>query len=73
MILYHTSSVKVPKPDTLHSRNALDFGKGFYLTHLRDQAEKYGEKFTDRGMPAYCIRTEEMSRQCITYKESIQL
>lgn len=30
--LYHSSRVVVDKPDILHSRESLDFGKGFYLT-----------------------------------------
>ncbi len=53
MILYHTSNVQVVNPDTQHSRGALDFGKGFYLTSIREQAVKYGEKFTERGKEAW--------------------
>ncbi len=43
--LYHSSRVVVDKPDILHSRESLDFGKGFYLTRLRSQADKYAERF----------------------------
>lgn len=32
MILYHASTLCIVKPDVLHSRDKLDFGKGFYLT-----------------------------------------
>ncbi|MBP5420327.1 MAG: DUF3990 domain-containing protein [Bacteroidales bacterium] len=49
MILYHTSTVEIRRPDLLHSRPRLDFGKGFYLTLQRDQAERYGERFIKRG------------------------
>lgn len=49
MILYHTSYIRIEKPDILHSRDFLDFGKGFYLTHYRIQGEKYGLKFKRRG------------------------
>lgn len=52
MILYHTSTIQIQRPDLLHSRDRLDFGKGFYLTTLRLQAEKYGERFTRRGEKA---------------------
>ena len=31
MKLYHSSTVKVENPDLEHSRDYLDFGKGFYL------------------------------------------
>lgn len=43
--LYHTSNQVVKQPDLLHSRKFLDFGVGFYLTPLREQAVRYGEKF----------------------------
>jgi len=49
MILYHTSYKEIQQPDVLHSRLHLDFGKGFYLTPLRMQAERYGERFARRG------------------------
>ena len=53
MILYHASNVIVRSPDVMHSRDALDFGKGFYLTVLKDQAVKYSRRFTNRKQPAY--------------------
>ena len=51
--LYHTSDLVVDRPDLLHSRNYLDFGKGFYLTHFREQAEKYGLRFLRREREAW--------------------
>lgn len=45
MKLYHSSNVSVNEPDTIHSRNFLDFGKGFYLTSLKEQAVKYALRF----------------------------
>ena len=53
MILYHTSYTEIPHPDLQHSRPRLDFGIGFYLTPLRAQAERYGERFIRRGEDAY--------------------
>ena len=53
MMLYHTSTVVVKKPDVYHSRQHLDFGTGFYLTSLRDQAEKYGQRYIRRGETSY--------------------
>ena len=41
MKVYHSSPVEVKKPDTRHSRAYLDFGPGFYVTTLKEQAEKY--------------------------------
>lgn len=53
MRLYHSSNVEVSRPDTRHSRRALDFGAGFYLTRLREQAERYALRFLKRGERAF--------------------
>lgn len=50
--LYHTSNIEVLIPDVRHSREHLDFGRGFYLTSLREQAEKYGQRFLRKGEAA---------------------
>lgn len=47
MIVYHGSSEVVRKPDTLHSYCALDFGKGFYVTTVREQAERWARRKAD--------------------------
>lgn len=53
MIVYHTSNRFFANPDVLHSRDALDFGKGFYVTRLKEQAEKYANRFLRAGEDAY--------------------
>lgn len=53
MVLYHSSTVSVETPDISFSRDFLDFGKGFYLTTLYDQAVKYGERFKRRKREAW--------------------
>ena len=47
MIVYHGSSVIVERPDILHSYRSLDFGKGFYLTTVREQAERWARRKSD--------------------------
>jgi hypothetical protein len=49
MILYHGSGVVVEKPDLSFSREKTDFGKGFYLTPLKEQAVRWAERFKDEG------------------------
>ena len=49
MILYHGSFMTVDKPDMLHSRPNVDFGKGFYTTPIYEQAAKWCGKFKRRG------------------------
>lgn len=56
MILYHSSPFIVSSPDILHSRDNLDFGKGFYLTLIDRQALNYAQRFIRRNGNAYLNR-----------------
>lgn len=42
--LYHGSYMSVPAPLTGVGRRELDFGPGFYVTVLRDQAERWARR-----------------------------
>lgn len=53
MLVYHSSNRQFTDPDVLHSREALGFGKGFYVTRLQEQAEKYAKRFLRTGEEAY--------------------
>ena len=41
LTFYHGSQVSVPQPDAKAGRKNLDFGPGFYLTKIREQAESW--------------------------------
>ena len=45
MIVYHGSTIEIPNPDVLHSRKAVDFGPGFYVTPLYEQATNWCNRF----------------------------
>lgn len=45
MIVYHGSSIEITKPDIYHSRENVDFGKGFYITPIKEQASKWATRF----------------------------
>ncbi len=47
MIVYHGSTDVVEHPDTDHSYRPLDFGKGFYVTTNREQAERWAKRKAD--------------------------
>lgn len=47
MIVFHGSTEIIRKPDTLHSYRNLDFGKGFYVTSVRKQAERWALRKAD--------------------------
>ena len=49
MKVYHGSWLEVAKPDLVRSRSDVDFGKGFYVTPIRNQAIKWCGKFKRRG------------------------
>lgn len=53
MIVYHSSYTSVELPEVRYSRDFLDFGKGFYLTSLYDQAVKYAQRFKRRKNQAW--------------------
>ncbi len=53
MKLYHSSNVSVIKPDIIYSRDYLDFGKGFYLTSIHEQAVRYAQRFIRRQREAW--------------------
>lgn len=44
MIVYHGSNIIVPNPDIEHSTRSLDFGKGFYVTTVKEQAERWARR-----------------------------
>lgn len=44
MIVYHGSTEVVEKPDVEHSYRLLDFGRGFYVTTVREQAERWARR-----------------------------
>ncbi len=58
MILYHGSFVMVDKPDLIHSRSNVDFGKGFYTTPIYEQAEKWCGRFKRRGKDGIIAKYE---------------
>lgn len=50
----------------LHSRKFLDFGQGFYVTTLRDQAVKYAQRFLRRGKSAW-LNEYELDGSFLSY------
>jgi len=46
MLLYHGSYLEIKSPDLNFGRFNLDFGQGFYVTGLKEQAEKWAKRRT---------------------------
>ena len=68
MIVYHGSDRAVPKPDVLHSRKNVDFGSGFYVTPLEEQAINWSRRTARRkGLPV--VSRYNLDEGCFkTYK-----
>lgn len=49
MLVYHGSNVEVRKPSIRRSRKNTDFGRGFYTTTQREQAEHWTSIKKDRA------------------------
>lgn len=47
MIVYHGSTLEIHTPDVDHSSHNLDFGKGFYVTTVKEQAERWAKRKAD--------------------------
>lgn len=57
IIVYHGGTEIVDKPDCRLGRRNLDFGQGFYVTDIRDQAVKWAENMSrSRNRPALLNR-----------------
>ena len=58
MILYHGGAEEIAVPDLLHTRKAVDFGAGFYVTPIFEQAKRWSEKRKRRMGTAVVSRYE---------------
>ena len=52
MLVYHGSVEAVSAPYVIHSRRQVDFGPGFYVTPIYEQAAKWAAKYKLRGRTA---------------------
>lgn len=47
--MFHGSYIEIDKPDLSHSRDNVDFGRGFYTTPIYEQAVKWCGRFKRQG------------------------
>lgn len=63
--VYHAGTDRVENPDCLRGRKNLDFGQGFYVTDIYEQAHSFSiSKSRDRKQPAL-INTYLLDRKSI--------
>ena len=62
MTVFHGSFEVVSSPEVAHGRKKVDFGRGFYLTGLRDQAVSWARIVARRYPNAVAVLTEDEER-----------
>jgi hypothetical protein len=69
--LYHGSSADFQSVDLTRSKNRRDFGRGFYMTTLRDQAERWASVVFARyeGVAPILYVFELELADCLKYKQ----
>ena len=71
--VYHGSYVEVKSPNISFSRNNLDFGKGFYVTPIREQAVSWALRWVRRKKKAilntYVFSENLISELGLKFKE----
>lgn len=61
MIVYHGSTEIINNPDVKFSKNYLDFGRGFYVTTYKEQAEKWAKRRSMRNGKNAIVNVYELS------------
>ncbi len=70
MLVYHGSTVQVPSPLVKAGRINLDFGQGFYITDIREQAERWAKRLGGQALeqPILNIYELDIERAKRTYR-----
>ena len=69
MIVYHGSIEEVVKPEVNRSYRNLDFGQGFYVTTVKEQAERWAKRKADLSkLSVGVISVYELSDDCSAFK-----
>ena len=61
MIVYHGGTNNVEHPKVEVSRENLDFGKGFYITDIKQQAEEWAKRISDRRRLPWVINAYSLN------------
>ncbi len=73
MEIYHGSDITVKEPLAYAGRRNLDFGKGFYTTRIKSQAQKWAFLVASRKNrnPQGIISVYELNEECLTCKDYV--
>lgn len=65
MILYHGTNVDFKTIDISKSKKNKDFGQGFYLTDIREQAERMAQRRARLGVGVPIVQEYEFYENCL--------
>lgn len=68
MIVYHGGTEIIENPDVKFSKKYLDFGRGFYVTTYKEQAEKWAKRRAMRNRQNAVVNIYELSEDLSDYK-----
>ena len=68
MIVYHGSTEIIKKPDVVHSKEYLDFDRGFYITTFENQAKKWAVRKGMRQEKNAIVNVYELSEEWDNFK-----
>ena len=69
MILYHGSNVKVTEIELSKCRPYKNFGKGFYLTDIREQAEQMARRVARLYGGSQCVSAFDFDETALESRE----
>ena len=72
MKLYHGSYVAVEQPDITFSRDNVDFGRGFYVTPIKEQAVSWAKRFK-RSRGQGIVSVYEVDEQVLMLDNAVLL
>ena len=76
MKVYHGSIIEVAHPLVSLGRRNLDFGKGFYVTDIKEQAQRWAERMGRRKLAAPIVSIYnfevEKARECCRFSFSMR-
>mgnify|MGYP003446504613 FL=1 len=68
MMVYHGSICEVQVPDLSKAKGRLDFGKAFYVTSYRRQAEKWAKRKAMRMLSTPVVSTYQLADDFTGYR-----
>jgi hypothetical protein len=73
VIVYHGATEIVKNPICKIGRNNLDFGKGFYMTDIKEQAERWAKSVAFKRKADAIINKYELDRDAILTSASCKI